>query len=117
MTIFLDGPAVEAKGLFLRRAPTYLRVVFNTDTKEFDALDQLDDKPQWNEDLYAYRLVKNEGWIHICRRPHGSGTFQRATYAYVQDQPPEAVMRSNAAWAKWATEQATKQPQREDGTP
>jgi hypothetical protein len=101
---FLDGPAAEKKGLCIRRAPLFLRVVVKTEAGKpvWDALDQLQDQPAIEEKVYAYRLVKAEGHVHVCRRPRGSGYFVIATYRLVDDpQPTEEELRSSRKWQAW----------------
>lgn len=107
MLTFLNGPAAEVKGLLVIRAPRLLRVVFDVDKKAWDVLDQLDDKPKFTEDIYAYRRVKYEGTIHM-RTWRCSGCFCIATYEFVEPQPDERTMRYNGHWQKWATEEATR---------
>lgn len=106
MTKFLNGPA-SGVVLGLRRAPKYLRVVrdrFAVESK-WDALDQLTDRPEPNEEVFAYRLVEYRGHAHICRRPTGGGYFAMAEYAYVELQPPVDVLRNTAKWQQWAEDQ------------
>lgn len=104
MTKFTDGPAAGVV-LGLRRAPKFLRVVVNrfAEKPEFDALDQLTDRPEPNEVVYAYRQVKYEGHVHVCRRPSGSGYFAIAEYVYIPEQPPADVLRNTAKWQAWVT--------------
>lgn len=111
MTAFEGGPAAGQK-LWLRRSPLLLRVVLNrfAEKPAFDALDLLTDRPEPNELVYAYRLVKRDGHMHICARGKGarSGFMEIATYAYLDEQPPADVLRNNAKWAAWATAEAEK---------
>lgn len=112
MMTFLGGPAEQvANGLGLRRAPKFLRVVRKEGS--WDALDQIEDRVEFNEDVHVYRLVENHGSIHINRRDkhgrHNGGTFVMATYQYLDPQPDQATMRSNRLWQAWATEQAAKE--------
>jgi len=101
-TKFLDGPAA-GQVLMIRRAPMFLRVVFNHGTKQWDALDQLADKPHPSETVYAYQLVENRGVIHICSRGKrgASGYFAMADYAVVGLQPDRETMRLNTKWQAW----------------
>lgn len=115
MIAFLDGPAA-GQLLELRRAPLFLRVTqVDADGGEiaYDALDQLDDVPQSVEILFAYRLVGEAGWVRYqMAGPGGRGrqcrTIATGEYALVDPQPSDEVMRSNAQWQVWATEQARK---------
>lgn len=106
MTTFQDGPAAGVI-LGLQRAPKYLRVVRQkfADDPKWDALDQLTDRPEPNEEVFAYRLVEYRGHVHVCRRPTGSGYFAMATYAHIEQQPPVDVLRNTAKWQRWAQEQ------------
>lgn len=113
MLTFLNGPAAHVRGLCSRRAPRFLRVVHNQDTGAWDCLDQLEDQPERGETLYAYRRVKDEGWIHVCRRPRGSGTFRIATYEFLEPQPDELTLQSNPRWQAWALAQAMAEAEAE----
>lgn len=99
MTHFEDGPAKD-KTLMLKRAPRFLRVV--EENGQFDALDQLDDEPRPNENIYAYERVGEVGMIHINagRKNHG-GLFTMATYRYIKDQPKDINMRNRDQWQLW----------------
>ena len=104
MIRFTNGPAAGVPGLLLRRAPLYLRVVCHDG--KWDALDQLDDRPEPGETIYAYRLVEQQGSVHINRGRRGSGFFVMATYTVVEPQPADATMRNNACWREWAETKA-----------
>ncbi len=107
MITFLDGPAEQgAKGLLLRRAPLFLRVTRNH-KGEWDALDQLTDQPSMTEDIFVYRRVEYHASVHLCRS-RASGTFQIATYRYLDQQPPDDVLRSISKWQAWAKAEAEK---------
>ena len=56
----------------------------------------------------AYRLVENQGTVHVNRgrRHGGSGCFVMATYEVVEPQPSDKVMRDNQRWSQWALAQA-----------
>lgn len=114
MMTFLDGPAAGvANGLCLRRAPRFLRVVVDNQGK-WDALDQIHDLPRSNETVYVYRLVSNDGTIHLNQRdkngrPNG-GMFVLATYRFVEEQPEAAIVRDNSLWQQWATAQDQSSP-------
>lgn len=105
MSHFLDGPAVGTV-LSLRRSPLFLRVVRDTASGDFDALDQLDDSVRDNEVVFAYRLVKHTGSAFICSRGRGCQQMQISSYCLCEEQPLPAVLRDNAAWREWATNQA-----------
>jgi hypothetical protein len=106
---FLDGPAVKAKGLLLQSAPIFLRVVM-TPSGEFDALDQPNDQPNPTEAVYAYRRTSYEGTVHLRFGGRGrrSGTYQSANYAFIAEQPADAVLRDSMAWKEWALAEHAK---------
>lgn len=115
MTKFQGGPA-DGVGLILRRAPTFLRVVCGGGMDgQWDALDQLADRPEADEVIHVYRLVKKTGSGMIDFRDSKGrrcGTaFMGGEYAYIEQQPKESILRNNAAWQKWCVEQAAKDPQ------
>lgn len=104
MIKFTGGPA-EGEFLALRRAPLYLRVV-RCPCGEFDALDQTRDGPKANEQVFVYRRTGRAAHMHLCfggKRKAASGWYAVAEYAFVEDQPPESVVRDRAAWRAWAT--------------
>ncbi len=107
MITFFKGPA-NGIVLDLRRAPLFLRVVQKI-TKEFDALDQLDDEPTFSERLFAYRRVGKAGRVHIQHTYKGKrtcGWYAMAEYRFVDPQPGDDVMRSKEKWQAWAKAQA-----------
>jgi hypothetical protein len=119
MTTFSNGPAA-GQVLNLRRAPLFLRLVQDL-AGAWDALDQLHDTPRPDETIVVYRLVSNDGPIHLNMRGRQGrrcgGTFQRATYAVVEEQPDDATLRTTASWRQWAQGQAevqTPAPSAED---
>lgn len=97
MIRFVDGPAAGVT-LMLRRAPLYLRV---TKGPHWDALDQLNDFPDPDEVLTAYRRVGTPGMVHIDFTRKRSAWFAVATYRVVPDQPPDRVVRSTYLWRAW----------------
>ena len=105
MIDFQDGPAQGQGGkLLIRRAPLHLRVVRSA-SGEWDALDQLDDTPRPDEQVFAYRLVEAGSAVHLSMRDkrgrRTGGWFVAATYAHVVEQPAEDVMRDTAKWRDW----------------
>jgi hypothetical protein len=112
VTKFEDGPAAGVM-LALRRSPLYLRVVRDAEGK-FDALDRLDDEPAAGEALFAYRLVKSDGVVHLSmtdrRGRRCGGFYAMAGYAVVEDQPPDEVMRDTEKWREWATARHAQGP-------
>jgi hypothetical protein len=91
--------------LLLRRAPLFLRVVRDSRTLGWDALDQLADVPQPDEQLFIYRRVSDVGRIHVDRaRRHGGSIWAAvATYEYVKDADVDA--RDTRKWQTWCWRQ------------
>jgi hypothetical protein len=110
MIRFTDGPAADV-ALDLRRAPVLLRVVRNR-KGEWDGLDQFDDTPRPGETVYAYRKIADQGKVHV---QHATGRGRRcswvarATYAVVDPEPAEEVMRDTAKWREWCERKAVEE--------
>lgn len=103
MTKFLDGPAAGVT-LSLRRAPIMLRVVRNRISKQWDALDQLEDEPKQTEDVYLYMMHGEATRMHLCIRGKNKaagGWYAMAEYKFVMMQPDESHLRTAAAWDAW----------------
>jgi len=102
VTTFVDGPAAGAT-LMLTRAPLFLRAVVEFGS-EWDALDQLQDRPKATERICVYRRDGAPGRIHIKRdRRHGGcGWFTVARYRVVEPQPDDATLRDQARFEVWA---------------
>lgn len=100
MTTFIDGPAAGRK-LMLHRAVHFLRVVRNH-KGEFDALDQLGDKPDALETIFAYVMHEYQGNCHIRAAKGAGGFFPIVSYKLVEPQPSDAEMRTTKAWHAWA---------------
>jgi hypothetical protein len=100
MLKMLDGPA-RGQTIQCRRSPIFLRVVRNS-KKEWDALDQLGDKPEYDEDIFVYVMVKYLGWIHLNTggKP-GGGMFMRAEYRAIKPQPTNSEVCDNDEWSSW----------------
>lgn len=115
-TSFADGPAA-GKTLTLARAPVFLRVVVKP-SGETDALDLLDDVPEADEVIHAYRLdLDSRGTCHVDRtdpktRRRVGEWYRTATYRLIAQQPAEGVMRFNERWTEWCQEEhrRTQQP-------
>lgn len=110
MIRFSDGPAAEQL-LMLKRAPLFLRVVMNATTQQWDALDQLLDKPAAGEAIFVYRLVGKPSYAMLDWTEKGrrvGGQFASATYSYVAEQPDEATMRNRDKWREWCWSQVKK---------
>jgi hypothetical protein len=107
MIRFLDGPAKRVHSLFIARAPLFLRVVYSDKSKGWDCLDQIEDKPEPDETVYAYRREGKPGTVIACTRSkkRGCQTFRSARYRFFEPQPSEEIMRDNAQWQAWACAQ------------
>ena len=102
---FVNGPACGTT-LDLKRAPLLLRVVIGP--KGVDALDQLDDEPQADEQIHVYRLVGNVGRGIACsrgRRGGGCMSYLVARYVLHDPQPTDAAARDRESWRTWAQAQ------------
>lgn len=109
MTTFVDGPAQFAK-LLLRRSPFLLRVVRkNVRPLVFaiDALDEADDEPKDDEEIFVYRRLGEPGYCHI-KMKDGGGFYPLAIYELVPAQPPFEILRSNSAWRQWCLDNAAR---------
>ena len=101
MTTFEDGPA-KGKHLMLRRAPYFLRVT--EANGNWDALDQLADRSEPDEKLYAYEMIGLPGLCFVdCggKQKHLSGRYAIASYRLVALQPDDIDMRLNDRWTTW----------------
>lgn len=114
MITFKDGPA-RGVTLTLKRAPLYLRVTHNPRSsgvivckkyggREWDALDQIDDKPMSHEALYVYKRITPPTKFHM-RAGRSSGWYMMADYRLHSIQPDDAVMRDNQQWQDWTIAQ------------
>lgn len=101
----LDGPAAGTV-LSLRRAPVFLRLVRDR-AGTWDALDQLEDEPAGDEEIFAYRIVDGT-WGVAFVRP--GGRYELGEYRYVGEQPSQFELRDTDAWRDWAI--ATADPPR-----
>ena len=112
MTTLVDGPAANVI-LNLRRSPLFLRVVQNRISKEWDALDQLDDIPKPTETIVAYRLLSNDGCMHLLIRgkyKKAGGWYPVSSYGVVEQQPDDATMRDTEKWRAWCAEENARNP-------
>jgi len=106
MITFIDGPAIGQR-LMLKRIPILLRVVQNSQSGEWDALDQLADKPRHDEKVHVYLRGDEVSMYHVlCRRGAGSrsgtGWYYKASYRLFETQPDAADVRTNDRWQAWA---------------
>jgi len=101
MATFKDGPA-QGQKLMLKRAPIFLRVV-EKDGK-FDALDQLSDRPEPGEKIYAYKIIGEPTAVHLYFGGGRGGWYAMAEYGFCKTQPTDSEMRTNEGWRKWCME-------------
>ncbi len=96
--------------LSIRRVPIYLRFVVRglaSCSRNWDALDQLEDGPTVEEQVIAAVLV-DRGSLHLDRIVNGRKVeewHQTASYAPLDPQPPEEVLRDNPQWQAWCLSQ------------
>ena len=100
----LDYPTFKG-ALTLSRAPKFLRftVAGPLSKGSWDALDQLDDVAQPEEQVFAARLIR-KGTVHIDRvvkRKRVGEWITTAEYKMLDDGPPESVLRDGDAWRAW----------------
>lgn len=99
--------------LSLRRAPKYLRFTcrgHSSCSRNWDALDQLDDEPEPGEELIA-AVLKSRGSIHLDRVVKGRRVgewHETAEYEPCAKQPSQKVMRDRKSWHEWCLEQEAK---------
>lgn len=105
MTTFADGPA-KGQVLQLTRAPFFLRVTRDSETLEFDALDQLHDTPRPRENLMVYERKAPPTAVHINRGKNGSGWYAAAEYQLFPVQPTDVEMRDVVKWRAWCEKNA-----------
>jgi len=109
MSIAVDMDFPTFRGpIMLERAPKFLRFICAglLSSGKWDALDQLDDVPKPDEQVFAARLHR-EGTVHIDRvvkRKKVGEWIKTADYRMIDDGPPEAVLRDNDAWRAWCIE-------------
>lgn len=115
MTRFKDGPAA-GKNMMLRRAVVFLRVTRlpadpqnRRSADKWDALDQPDDTPEPDEELFAYKHTgQNAGMCHVRmsgKAKGGSGFYAIAEYALCDPQPSDEEMRDVFKWRAWCERQ------------
>lgn len=95
--------------LSLKRTPKYLRFTCSGSavcSRNWDALDQLDDQPRPGEQLVAAVLVRR-GSCHLDRVLNGRRVgewHQTAEYKRLEEQPADEVMRSAEKWQEWCSQ-------------
>lgn len=96
----LDGPA-EGISLSLRCCPTYLRLVVDSVTGKWDALDQPNDEPSETEECFPYMIVPGTFVrSHVLIRGKnrdGSGWWEFGEYKHLSDISPVDI-RTRPAW-------------------
>lgn len=108
--IHLHGGPCE--GVYaVKRAPMYLRAVRNRGATKavpgsgMDVLDQLDDTPDADEDIYVYRIRSGtEGHVHLNMGSRGTGFYALGEYDFLPDVEGEPL-RATEAWRAWAESQ------------
>lgn len=93
----IDGPA-KGKTFAIRRAPLMLRLVHDEERDAWDALDQIEDKPNTHEKVYVYKREPNT-WSFVCVRP--GGRYETGLYRHVPFDGDEAVLYETSAWQEW----------------
>lgn len=111
MITFLDGPAAGVK-LSLQRPPILLRVVRDPKTGEWDAIDQLGDRPRAGEEITVYR--RRDDLLVIRASRLACVYVATASYNVNPIQPTDAQVRNTAAWREWAEAHASP-PQSTEG--
>lgn len=110
-TKFLDGPAKDVR-LSLSHAPAFLRVV-TTGANAWDALDNPEDAPAPNEEVFVYALKGAMGGAFIDGRDPKTGKRfgryeQINSYAFHDVQPSKETLRDKALWKAWCEQQPGK---------
>lgn len=101
MASFLDGPAKD-RSLSLRTCPHYLRVVVDERGK-IDALDQVEDVPESEEQIEVYVIV-NGTWGVVFVRP--GGRFEYGEYRHMAGLDPDLLLSfgDRERWIAWLRE-------------
>ena len=112
MIRFLDGPVAETS-LELLSAPEFLRVVRDP-SGVVDALDQPDDEPTPDEEIYIYKRRGEPSHIFVDwhdGRGRKGGVWLSADYEFCEAS--ESDVRTQEAWNAWcehAPEDVTEKP-------
>lgn len=100
---FLDGPAQHVRRMRLGRTPFFLRVVRKRGTRLWDALDQLEDVPAENEEVFVYERASEP--LRAFIRP--GGLVIACDYRLLRGpQPPDEDVRTNDRWRHWCEQAA-----------
>lgn len=95
--------------LSLKRVPRYLRFVWRGNpgcSKNWDALDQLDDVAEGFETIVAAEITQ-QGTVHVDRvvnRRRVGQWFASAEYTAIDPQPSDETMRNLELWRTWCVE-------------
>lgn len=100
MTTFIDGPA-KGQNLMLRRGLIFLRVVYDKQSKKWDALNDIGDTPKDSETLYSYVLIGEANWCHVNIAGGKGGMFVMGEYSLTKPQPTDEIMRDQSKWEEW----------------
>ncbi len=96
--------------LSLNRIPKYLRFTCRgiaSCSRNWDALDQLDDVPESGEFLIA-GILTDRGLMHLDRVVNGRRVgdwIETATYSPIEPQPDQETMRDGNRWRAWCESQ------------
>lgn len=94
----IDGPG-QGQKFFAQRAPVLLRVVLNYDGR-WDVLDQLEDEPTAQEEIFVYH---QSSWMHVrANKRSDSGTYYEYTHWPI-DNIQKSTLRYNDRWRTWAS--------------
>lgn len=110
--VFFRHPLFRGS-LSLKRTPKFLRFAcagIATCSRNWDALDQLDDEPREGETLMAGVLV-DQSSVHLDRVVKGRRVGEwhsTATYELIEPQPDAATMRDNEKWRAWCMGKVAK---------
>jgi hypothetical protein len=70
----------------------------------WDALDQVDDNPRRDEEVYVYVLMEEPTRYHLLIRGKGKregGWYQDGKYKHLPEKPEDHVLRDNERWRRW----------------
>lgn len=89
----------------LKRSPCCLRVTVKATAdkahpEKYDALDQLEDKPEFGETVYAYELTGVPGAAFIDGAKT-RGRYSIAQYKLMEYQPSYNALVDNQRWDEW----------------
>lgn len=99
--------------LSLRRVPKYLRFTcrgIGSCSRQWDALDQLDDEPEPGEKLFA-AVLASQSSVHLDRTVRGRRVGEwipTASYDLVPNPPAQEILRDRAQWQQWCVDQEAK---------